>query len=189
MISGFGIRFLCILLLCFSGCFRKTEQTSLTGFPANVEFFQRGAKIHLLDHNRNQLQQVSVLNAANNQILAKLDLGGLANKTELVYFRWYKDQNYQFRFEGLDGEQTWQVHTAPDLEPRGSIRIGVPYPDANPSKSSLILYGSEAHVSVMVKNGFEAPINFRIEMTNYSNSICFLSIISMSGSTYFSFRK
>ena len=164
MISGFGIRFLCILLLCFSGCFRKTEQASLTGFTANIEFFQRGAKIHLLDHNRNQLQQVSVFNAANNQILAKLDLGGLANKTELVYFRWYKDLNYQFRFEGLNGEQTWQLHTAPDLEPRGSIRIGVPYPDANPSESSLILYGSEVYASVMVKNGFEAPTNFRIEI-------------------------
>ena len=80
MMSGFGIRFLCILLLCFSGCFRETEQTSLTEFTANVEFFQRGAKIHLLDHNRKQLQQVSVFNATDNQILAKLDLGGLPNK-------------------------------------------------------------------------------------------------------------
>ena len=161
---GLGIRFLCILLLCFSGCFRKTEQTSFKEFTANVEFFQRGAKIHFLDHNRRQLKQVSVFNAADNQILAELDLGGLANKTELIYFRWYKDQNYQFRFESLNGEQTWQLHTAPNLEPGGSIRIGVPYPDANPSKSSLVLYGSEVHASVMVKNGFEAPTNFRLEI-------------------------
>ncbi|HIA67824.1 TPA: hypothetical protein EYN98_17560 [Candidatus Poribacteria bacterium] len=164
MMSGFCIRFLCILLLLFLGCFRKIEQADFSDFTAKVEFFQRGAKIHFPDHNRKQVQRVSVFNVANNQILAELDLGGLANKTESVYFRWSKDQNYQFRFEGLDGEQTWQVHTASDLEPRGSIRIGVPYPDANPSKSSLILYGSEAHVSVMVENGFEAPINFRIEI-------------------------
>ena len=90
---GFGLRFLCILLLCFLGCFRKTEQTSFKDFSANVEFFQRGAKIHLLEHNRRQLKHVSVFNAVDNQILANLDLGGIANKTELIYFRWYKDQN------------------------------------------------------------------------------------------------
>ena len=164
MISSFSIRLLCLLLLFFSGCFRETERSSLTDFAANVEFFPRGVKIQFPDINRKRIGQVSVFNMANNQILARLDLGGLANKTELVYFRWDKEQNYQFRFEGLHGEQTWQQHTAPVLEPRGSIQIGVPYPNANLTKSSLVLYGSEVHASVIVKNGFEAPINFWIEI-------------------------
>ena len=69
--SGFGIRFLCILLLLFLGCFRKIEQADFSDFTAKVELLQRGAKIHFPDHNRKQVQRISVFNVANNQILAE----------------------------------------------------------------------------------------------------------------------
>jgi|GEM_PF-825088 len=166
-----SLRFLtfCLLLLAslfYVGCSRKGEQPTPSW---NIIFFPLGAKIHFDTNDEVPIQRIRAFD--RDTLVAQLDIGGYARRTESLYFRWKKGKMYQFEVTRNHGELTAKTVQAPQSDPRGSIDIAIPYgtvsAEFNASAQtarSMVLQGSEMTATVLVRNGLVVPVNFRVEL-------------------------
>ena len=192
---------LSVCLLLYLGCSGEREQI----LPAwDVTFFPLGAKIHFGGNVREPVQRIHVFDPAGG-LAAQLELGGYPRSTESLYFRWRKGELYRFEVTRRNGEATAKTVQAPQIDPRGSIEIAIPYgtldldPPTNPSQSaaetaeqlqakSLVLSGSEMTATVLVRNALEAPVTFRVVL-HIPSAIQVLRIPSTWGADERAFPK
>jgi len=122
-----SLRFLtfCLLLLAslfYIGCSPKGEQPTPSW---NITFFPLGAKIHFNTNDKALIQRIRAFD--HDTLVAQLDIGGYARRTESLYFRWEKGKMYRFEVTRNHGELIAQTMQAPQDDPRGSIDIAIPY--------------------------------------------------------------
>ena len=144
-------------------------------------FFPLGAKVEFDATIRENIQKVTAFDS-EGRLVAQLDLGGYARSTEFLYFRWEKGQPYRFEVMYQNGESAAQMVQAPQIDPRGTIEIAIPYgtieankttdtsigtnlnvsPAASTQKASLVLQDIEMTATVLVRNGLEVPVTFHM---------------------------
>ena len=166
---------LCLCFIAYLGC----SQESGKQVPAswNVNFFPLGAKIHFASNLRAQVQQIRAFDSADG-LVAQLNFQGHPRRMESLYFRWKKGTVYRFEVKHGNSELTTKVISAPQIDPRGTIEIAIPYGTvdmdspshplqvsakaAQSRSKSLVLSGSQVNATVLVRNGLEAPITFDV---------------------------
>ena len=172
-------------LLSLSFCLFYLACTPKSGEQAPISwtatFFPLGAKIQFDAAIRERVQKVIALDS-EDRLVAQLDLAGYARGAESLYFRWKKGGTYRFEVTYQNGESAAQAVQAPQTDPRGAIEIAIPYgtievnetanpsdgtglnvsPAASTQKASLVLQGIEMTATVLIRNGLEAPVTFRI---------------------------
>ncbi len=186
---AFRFMFHAALLICLLTFLISCSQESEKRAPIswNVTFFPLGAKIHFDPTVREPVQQIRVFDTDGRSV-AQLDLGGYLRRMELLYFRWEKGGMYRFEVTCTNGELTTRVAQAPQIHPRGSIEIAIPYGAVqadrpigvvgtgfNPAptasvdsaadssqKASLVPQGSEMTATVLIRNGLAAPVTFHV---------------------------
>ena len=172
-----------ILSLFFCFCYLACSPKSGEQVPISwvATFFPLGAQVEFDATIRENVQKVTAFDS-EDRLVAQLDLGGYARSTESLYFRWEKGRTYRFELIYQNGESTAQTVQAPQTDPRGTIEIAIPYgtievnkvvdtsvganigtsPAVSTQKASLVLQGVEMTATVLVRNGLEAPITFRV---------------------------
>ena len=161
--------------LCYLACAPKNGER--VPIPWVVTFFPLGAKVEFDATIRENVQKVTVLDS-EGRLVAQLGLGGYAQGTESLYFRWEKRSSYRFEVMYENGESAAQTVQAPQTDPRGTIEIAIPYGtievnktvDTNfgvstpvsTQKASLVLQGVKMTTTVLVRNGLEAPVTFHV---------------------------
>ncbi len=172
------------LLLLSVSCSREVEQGLLSW---EVTFFPLGAKVHFDARGRESVQHIRAFDSRDG-LVAQLDIGGYPRRTESIYFRWEKGEMYRFEVTRND-KSTTKVVQAPQIDPRGSIDIAIPYGTVDVDQpvsglnraptsplppfeggvrgeasggASLVLRGSEMSATVLLRNGLEAPVTFRV---------------------------
>ena len=165
--------------LLYLACAPKSDEQAPVSW--GVTFFPLGAKIEFDDAIRENVQKVTALDS-EGRLVAQLDLGRYSRGTESLYFRWEKGETYRFEVMYQNGESTAQAVQAPQTDPQGTIEIAIPYgtiegggaadasvgtslnvqPTTSTHKASLVLQGVEMTATVLIQNGLEAPVTFRV---------------------------
>ena len=166
---------LLFLVIVFANCSGGKEQVPL---PWEVRFVSLGSEIHFGSTNRRKIRQIRVLSAigAEEFVVAQLRLDSLPRTMEPLHFRWENGIEYRFEVQDELGETSTKTLQAPRSGRQGTIEIAIPYgtvakdglgaPDSAPTSSdeSLVLQGSSIIMTLLVRNGLRAPVEFEVDV-------------------------
>ncbi len=171
-----------LLFLLFWLFYLACTPTSVEQAPISwaVTFFSLGARIEFDAATRENVQNITALDS-EDRVITQLNLGGYSRRTESLYFRWEKGRTYRFAVTYQNGESTTQTVQAPQTDSRGAVEIAIPYgtieakeaadgnvgddlvlPAAPTQKASVVLQGIEMTATMLIRNGWEAPVSFHI---------------------------
>ena len=166
---------LIFLVTAFANCSGRREQAPLSW---HVKFVSRGAEVHFDSASRRTIRQIRVLSvpSADEVVVAQLDLRGYARTAEPLYFRWENGIDYRFEVQEESGQTSTKTLRSPQAGPHGKLEIALPYgtaargstgdsdPTVTSSDESLVLQDSNITMTLLLRNGFRAPIRFEINV-------------------------
>ncbi len=166
---------LIFLVTAFANCSGRREQAPLSW---HVRFVSRGAEVHFDSASRRTIRQIRVLSVpgADEVVVAQLDLRGYARTAEPLYFRWENGIEYRFEVQEESGQTSTKTLRSPQAGPHGKLEIALPYGtaakerigDSDPtvisSSKSLVLQDSNITMTLLLRNGFRAPVRFEINV-------------------------
>ena len=166
---------LIFLVTAFANCSGRREQAPLSW---QVKFVSRGAEVHFDSASRRTIRQIRVLSvpSADEVVVAQLDLRGYARTAEPLYFRWENGIEYRFEVQEESGQTSTKTLRSPQAGPHGKLEIALPYgtaakgsigdsdPTVTSSDESLVLQDSNITMTLLLRNGFRAPVRFEINV-------------------------
>ena len=164
-----------LFVIAFAGCSGERGQAPLSW---HVKFVSYGAEVHFDSAKRRAVRQIRVFSATGTDefVVAQLHLDSYPRTTESLYFRWENGIEYRFEVREESGESSSKTLGSPQSDQHGSLEIAIPYGTiargrfeesdsaVTISGGSLVLEDSDMTMTLLVRNGLRAPIEFEVEV-------------------------